>query len=122
MSLKISIRESSDVTILDLQGRVTIDNESELLDSELRALVARGVRKLLLNLTDLSQIDSSGISVIVTTCVSLRKQGGDLKLLRPRGHVLEVVEPLHLIRIIPSFEDESEAVSSFRPTSYTALN
>src|SRR5258708_38275713 len=89
MGLQIVSRECDDVTILDLQGRSTIEGgESELLGSRLKQLVANGVRKLLLNLVDLTQVDSSGVSVIVGTYVSLRAKGGELKLLCPCGRVL----------------------------------
>jgi anti-anti-sigma factor len=116
VGLHVSIRKSEDVTILDLRGRSTVDRgESELLGRQLQELVASGVRKLLLNLTNLTQIDSSGVSLIVTTCASLRAEGGDLKLLCPRGCVLEVFTVLRLLEIIPSFQDESEALASFRP-------
>lgn len=115
MSLQISIRESGDVTILDLEGRATLEGGSQLLSSRLQELVAGGVRKLLLNLENLTQIDSSCFSTIVGTRVSLRGQGGDLKLLRPRGHVLEAFRLLHLLDIIPSFQDEPQALASFRP-------
>jgi anti-anti-sigma factor len=123
VGLQISIRESGDVTILDLRGRSTIDGgESELLSNQLRKLVASGVRKLLLNLADLTQVDSSGVSVIVGTYVSLKRQGGDLGLLRPSGRVLEVLTVVHLIGAIPSFQDEAEALASFRPRGYSATS
>jgi anti-anti-sigma factor len=78
VGLQISIRESGDVTILDLQGRSTIDDgESELLSSHLQELVANGARNLLLNLGDLTQLDSFGINIIVGTYVSLCSRGGD---------------------------------------------
>ena len=116
VGLVISTRESGDVTILDLRGRSRIDpGESELLDRHMQKLIANGVLKLLLNLADLIQIDSSGLSVIVTTYVSLRARGGELKFLRPRGRVLEVFRVLQLPQIIPSFEDETQALASFRP-------
>ena len=120
MGLQISIRESDDVTILDLRGRATIGADSELLSSHLRELVAKGVRKLLLNLADLTQVDSSGVSTVVRTYVSLRRQGGDLKLLRPCGRVLIVLRVIQLLDIIPSFEDETQALASFRPRGYSA--
>lgn len=121
MSLQISIRESDDVTILDLRGRSTIDGgESELLESHLQKLIASGARKLLLNLADLTQVDSSGLGVIVGTCASLRRQGGDLRVLRPTGLVLEVFRVLRLLEAIPSFEDEAQAVASFRSRGYVA--
>jgi anti-anti-sigma factor len=113
--LAISTRESGDVKILDLRGRSTIDpGESELLGRYLQKLIGNGVRNLLLNLADLTQVDSSGLSVIVTTYVSLRGMGGELKFLCPRGRVLEVFTVLHLTQIIPSFEDEALALGSFR--------
>jgi anti-anti-sigma factor len=121
VGLQISIRKSGDVTILDLRGRSTVnDGESDLLNSHLQELVTKGARKLLLNLGDLTQIDSSGISVIVGTYVSLCSQGGELKLLRPRGLVLEVFRVLHLLQIIPKFEDEAEALASFGTRGYSA--
>jgi anti-sigma B factor antagonist len=121
VGLQISIRNSADVTILDLRGRATINGgESKSLNSKLRELVASGVRKVLLNLRDLTQVDSSAVSVIVTTYVSLRDQGGELKLLCPRGTVLEVLTVLRLHEVIPSFEDEALALGSFKPQGYFA--
>ena len=123
MGLQISIRESAGVTILDLSGRSTIDGgESELLDKQLRKLVASGARKILLNLADLRQVDSSGVSTIVATYISLERQGGELRLLCPRGRVLEVLTLFHLLENISIFEDEAEALGSFRPRGYSATS
>ena len=114
MGLQVSTRISGDVTILDLRGKSTVDRgQSELLASHLQQLVAKGSRKVLLNLAKLTQIDSSGLSIIVGTCVSLRRQGGDLRLLCPGGRVREVLKVVKLLQLIPSFEDEAEAVASF---------
>ena len=120
MDLQISIRESGDVTILDLQGRATIGADSDLLNSHLQELIANGARKLLLNLADLTQLDSSGISAITGTYVSLGRQGGSLKLLRPSGRVRAVLRVVRLPDIIPTFEDEAQALASFRPEGYSA--
>jgi anti-anti-sigma factor len=88
------------------------DNACELLRSQLNELIANGARKFLLNLTNLTQIDSSGVSIIVRTYRSLRGQSGDLRLLRPSGHALEVFRALHLLEMIPSFEEEQLALST----------
>jgi anti-anti-sigma factor len=121
VGLQVSIRKSGDVTILDVRRRSTVDSgESELLGSHLQELVANRVHKLLLNLAELTQVDSSGISIIVETYVSLRRQGGDLRLLCPRGRMREVFRVLRLLETIPSFEDEAQAVASFRPLGYFA--
>jgi anti-anti-sigma factor len=120
VGLQISIRKYDDVTILDLTGRVVAAVETALLSVELQKLVAQGACKMLLNLTAVTQMDSSSISVIAKTYASLRRQGGSLKLVRPRGHVLEVLNALHLLEMIPSFEDETQALASFRPQGYFA--
>ncbi len=120
VGLKISIRESADVTILDLQGRATIGVDSDLLSGHLQRLVANGVRRLLVNLSDVTQLDSSGISAITGTYVSLGRQGGILKLLRPSGRVRAVLRVIRLLDIIPTFEDETQALASFRPQGYSA--
>jgi anti-sigma B factor antagonist len=123
VGLQISIRKYEDVTILDLRGRSTMDGgESELLSSHLQELVTNGVRKVLLNLANLTQVDSSGVGVIIDMYVSLKRQAGDLKLLCPNGRVLEVLTVFHLLDTIPSFEDETRALASFRPLSYSATS
>ena len=113
--LQISIRKSGEVTIVDLRGKFTAnDGESEVLRSRLEKLISNGVHKLLLNLTDLTRIDSSGVSVIAETYVSLKKRGGRLRLLGPRGRVLQVLAVLRLLDIVESFEDEAQALASFQ--------
>ena len=120
MGLQISIRTSGDVTILDLQGRATIGVDCDLLSGHLQMLIANGVRKLLLNLADVTQLDSSAISAISKTYVALRGQGGSLKLLLPSGRVQAVLRVIHLPDVVPTFEDEAQALASFRPQGYSA--
>lgn len=120
MGLQISIRESADVTILDLQGKVTIGVDGDLLGVHLKKLLAKGARKLLLNLEDVSQLDSSGISAVVGAYVSLSRQGGSLKLLCPSGRLQDVLQVMHVADLIPTFEDETQALASFRPQGYVA--
>ena len=121
MRLQILVRQCNDVTILDLTGKATIDaSEGELLSKRLRALTDNGKHKLLVNLTNLVQMDSTGISALVESYVCLQRQDGQLKLLGPRGRVLEVLILFRLLDIIPSFKDETQALASFRPRSYAA--
>ena len=115
MGLQIAIRASGDVTILDLQGKATIGADCDLLSGHLQMLIASGVRNLLLNLAELTQVDSSGISAIAATYVSLRGQGGSLKLLRPSGRVRAVLRVIHLLDAVPTFENEAQALASFQP-------
>jgi len=123
LGLEISTQETTDVTIVHLLGRATIGGgESELLSNYLKKLLASGARKLLLNLRGLTQVDSSGVGIIVGTYVSVRRQGGDLKLLCPSDRVRKVLTVFHLLDIIESFEDEAQAVASFRPSDYPAIS
>jgi anti-anti-sigma factor len=118
VALQISIRESSDVSVVDLRGRSTVnDGESELFSKYLRNLIAQNKRKLLLNLAGVTQMDSSGISIIVETYVSLKRLGGELRLLSPRGRVLKVLSVFRLLDAIPTFQDETEALASFQTLS-----
>ena len=120
MGLQISIREYGEVSVVDLQGRSTIDDgESELFSKHLRDLIAKSKRKLLLNLENLTHVDSSGVSIIVETYVSLKRLGGELKLLSPRGRVLKVLTVFRLLDAIPSFDDEAQALASFGPRGYS---
>ena len=117
VGLQMCSRRSGDVVVIDLQGRVTIGTSNEDLSRELRSLVGEGTKKILVNLSGVSQVDSSGISTIVRTFVTLRRGGGSLKLLQPTGHVFEVLEVTHLIHTIPTFDDEKKAIESFSTPS-----
>ena len=113
MGLKTSIREFGDVTILDLRGRSTIEGESELLSGRLKKVIAKGARKLLLNLQDLTQIDTTGVSVIIENFVSLRKKGGELKLLNLTKKVHDLLQITKLYTVFDVKDDEASAVKSF---------
>jgi anti-sigma B factor antagonist len=113
VNLQIIARKSGDVTILDLQGRVTIGVSNDLLIARLRELLDDGVRKVLINLENVPAMDSSGISSLVRSFVTLQRTGGSLRLLHPVGHVREVLELTRLLHSIPNFDDEAQAIASF---------
>jgi anti-sigma B factor antagonist len=114
MGLQIETRQSGDITILDLHGRVTIGRDNDLLSSQLRELLAGGCRKLLINLASVQQMDSSGLSSLVRSFVTLQRAGGSLGLIRPQGHARDVLALTGLLRAIPTFDDEATALGSFR--------
>jgi anti-sigma B factor antagonist len=120
MPLEISIRESESVTIVDLKGRASIGPNTDRLDHDLRKLAAAGVRNILVNLAGLTMIDSSGIATIAGTYVSLVREGGSLKLMRPSDRVREVLTVMRILNSIPTFEDEAAALASFRPAARSA--
>lgn len=112
-SLVIRERLAEGVTILDLEGRITIGSGSEAVNSKLEELIRNGQQRILLNLTNVTQIDSSGIKVVVRNFVSLQKQNGALKLLNPTKHVHEVLKITNLLKVIESFPEEKAALASF---------
>src|SRR5271156_7196506 len=114
MGLQIAARKSGSITVLDLQGRIIIGTSNDELSTVLQKLAEVGPSDVLVNLTGVTQMDSSGISTLVRSFVTLERQGGSLKILNPVGHVREVLELTSLIQSIPSFTDQAKAVASFR--------
>jgi len=113
MSLQLYVRHAADVVIVDLTGRATIGSANDFLDSQLRQLIDDGTSKILVNLTDVTQLDSSSIASLVRAFTTLKHRGASLKLLAPRGNVRLVLETVHLLDVIPSIEDETQAIASF---------
>lgn len=114
LGLRLFVRRSADVVIVDLTGIATIGPANDSLDNQLRQLIDNGTDKILVNLANVTQLDSSGIGTIVRAFIALKHRGASLKLLRPRGTVRMVLETLHLLDVIPSIEDEAQAIASFR--------
>jgi anti-anti-sigma factor len=113
MSLQLYVRQAADVVIVDLQGKATIGRANDFLDSQLQQLIEVGTSKLLVNLADVTQLDSSSIASLVRAFTLLKQRGASLKLLRPQGNVRLVLETVHLMDVIPTIEDETQAIASF---------
>ena len=118
--LEYKIRQSGDATVLDLSGRISVGEalafgpgSGVVLTDVIGELAKKGQKKILLNLKAVKYIDSSGIGDLVRNYTSLRRQGGELKLLSPTPTVLEALRITHLDRILDIKEDEQLAVQSF---------
>lgn len=120
VKLEISTRKSGPITIVDLAGRAAIGDDNDRLHAALLKLVGDGAHNLLLNLTDVTKVDSSSIGTIAATFVNLKGQGGNLKLLCPHGSVREALAVTRLLERIPHFEDEAQALASFEPRASSA--
>jgi len=114
MSLLISVRNSGNVTILDFRGNITIGEGSDSFKARLRTLAETMPCNILINLAEVTQVDSTGINALVQSYVTLKRNGGNLKILHPTGHVREVLEVTHLTTCLPVYTDEAEALASFR--------
>ena len=113
MSVKLTTRQVGDVTVIDANGRITLGEGSSTFRDTIKDLTARGNKKLLLNLGDVSYIDSSGIGEMVSGFTSVTNQGGELKLLNLNKRVKDLLQITKLYTVFEVFEDEAAAVPSF---------
>jgi anti-anti-sigma factor len=114
MGLQISTRKSENVTILDVRGRIVIGNSNDSFAAELLKLAESTPCDVLVNLAEVTQVDSSAISTLVKLFVMLRRDGGNLKILNPVGTVRDVLDVTGLINCFPTYSDEATAIASFR--------
>jgi anti-sigma B factor antagonist len=113
MSIKLSNRQVGDVTVVDAAGRITLGEGSSALRDMLRDMVAKGQKKILLNLSEVSYIDSSGIGELVSGFTTVTNQGGSLKLLGLTKRVKDLLQITKLYTVFDVHDDEASAVRSF---------
>ena len=113
MSVKLSNRQVGDVTVVDVTGRITLGEGSSALRDSIREMVAGGHKKILLNLGDVSYIDSSGIGELVSGFTTVTNGGGQLKLLNLTKRVKDLLQITKLYTVFEVHEDEGAAVRSF---------
>ena len=113
MNMSIITRESDDVTIVDLRGRLVVGAEATELRRQVRDLLHKGKNKLLLNVGQVDYIDSSGLGELVTALTNVRKQGGDLKLLNLAKKSYDLLRITKLHTFFEIMDDEALAVKSF---------
>ncbi len=111
--LTIKERQAGDVTILDLSGKITIGEGSVQLREAVRKLLDDGKKKILLNLGDVSYVDSSGIGELVSSYTTTNNQGGQLKLLNLTKKIQDLLMITKLLTVFHTFDNEQEAVASF---------
>ncbi len=113
MSMKASTRQVDGVTIVDLSGRITLGEGSVVLRDTVKDLLSKGNKKILLNLGDVSYIDSSGIGELVSAFTSVQRQSGELKLLHLTKKVHDLLQITKLYTVFDVRDDEATAVASF---------
>src|SRR3974377_233431 len=107
--MKASTRQIDGVTIVDLSGRITLGEGSVILRETVKDLIAKGQKKILLNLGDVSYIDSSGIGELVSAFTSVRNQGGELKLLKLTKKVKDLLQITKLYTVFDVKHTETGA-------------
>jgi anti-sigma B factor antagonist len=112
-SLKTTFREISDVTILDLSGPIALGESSALFGKAIQELTDSDRTKIILNLRDVSSIDSAGIGELVRAYILVKTRGGEMKLLNPTKKIHDLLDVTRLLRVIEVFTDEALALRSF---------
>ena len=111
--MKVSTRQVNGVTIVDLSGRITLDEGSMELRDTIKRLAGQGQKQILLNLSDVHFIDSSGIGELVSAFTSTRDQGGEVKLLNLTRKVHDLLQITKLYEVFDIRDDEATAIQAF---------
>ena len=112
--MHISERASGDIVIVEVSGKITLGEGGDaVLKDKMRSLVQQGYKKVLLNLGDVSYVDSAGLGEIVQAFATVSKNGGTLKLLKLTGRMKDLLSITKLLTVFETFDNEAEAVRSF---------
>jgi len=112
--LNIKERQAGSVTVLDMQGRITIGEGSVALRNTIRKLLEEGKKSILLNLAGVGYVDSSGIGELVSSFTAVNKEGGKLKLLKLTQKIQDLLAITKLLTVFDTFEEEQEAIDSYK--------
>jgi anti-sigma B factor antagonist len=113
MALTVKTRRVGNVAIVDLNGKVTLGENTGILRDELRSLLAQGNKHILLNMKDVGYVDSAGLGELVGAYTTATNQGGAVKILHMQGKMRDLMQITKLNTIFVSFDDEQKAVASF---------
>jgi anti-sigma B factor antagonist len=113
MSFKATSREVGDVTVIDMDGRITLGEGSNLLRDLVREKLAGGHKKIVINLAGINYIDSTGLGELVSGYRMMKSQGGELKLLNLNKKVSDLLQITKLYTVFDIHNQEEQAVASF---------
>jgi anti-sigma B factor antagonist len=111
--MNVNVRKRDDVTILDLKGKITIGSGDVALRNSIQEVIAGGAQKVLINMSDVSTIDSSGIGELVSAYTTATNRGAKLKLYNLPAKVSDILTITQLITVFDVYDSEDEAVRSF---------
>ena len=114
MSMKATIRQVDSVIVIDVSGRITLGEGCAQLRELIRDQLGKGHKQILLNLADVTYIDSSGIGELVSAYTAVSNQGGQLKLLNLTKKVHDLLQITKLYTVFDIHDDEAKAISSFQ--------
>jgi anti-sigma B factor antagonist len=112
--LEVKERQAGDVTILDLSGSVRMGEGAVSLRNSIRGLVDQGKKKILLNLSGVKNVDSSGIGELIANYTTISRDGGQLKLLNLTEKIQNLLVITKLLTVFDSYDNEADALNSFK--------
>jgi anti-sigma B factor antagonist len=112
--MKVATRQVDGIIVLDLSGRITLGEGSVTLRDAVHDALAKGSKRILLNLGDISYIDSSGIGELVSAFTSVKNAGGELKLLNLTRKVHDLLQITKLYTVFDIKDDEASAIAAFK--------
>ena len=113
VSIQVTTRQVGDVSVVDVVGRITLGEGASALRETIRGLVAKDHKKVILNLGEVSYIDSSGIGELVSGFTTVTNHGGVLKLLGLTKRVQDLLQITKLYTVFDIYDSETSAVRSF---------
>lgn len=113
MSVKLTTRQVGDVSVVDVAGRITLGEGSSAMRDAIKGLVEKNQKRILLNLSEVSYIDSSGIGELVSGFTTVTNAGGQLKLLGLTKRVEDLLQITKLYTVFDVHEEEAHAIRSF---------
>lgn len=111
--MTITERKNGDVTILDVDGKILLGEGDVQLKRKIDELIERKEQKLLLNLANVPYMDSGGLGEIVRSYTTVKRAGGELKLLGVTKRINDLLTITKLVTVFEIFDNEDEAVKSF---------
>ena len=114
MSLTVKTRKVDNVIVVDLSGRLTIGEPVLLLRETLRVQINQGVKHYILNLRDVSYIDSSGLGELVSSYTTVRNKQGDVKLLNLTTKAKDLLQMTKLLTVFDTYDDEAKALAALK--------
>jgi anti-sigma B factor antagonist len=112
--MKATVRQVEGVVVVDLSGQIKLGEGSSIVRDTVKDLLSKGQKSILLNLANISYIDSSGIGELVAAFTSVRNQGGEMKLLHLTKKVHDLLQITKLYTVFDVRDDEADAVAAFR--------
>jgi anti-sigma B factor antagonist len=112
--LDVKQRQAGDVTILDCSGSIRMGDGAVSLRNAIRGLNEQGSKKILLNLGEVKNVDSSGIGELIANYTTLSRAGGQLKLLKLTDKIRDLLVITKLLTVFDAYDDEAEALNSFK--------